>query len=321
MAGAGLDRLGTTLEGVWTLDGIVGRGATSVVYSARHTSGRRAAMKVMHRECASDHEMRLRFRNEARIAARVRHPNVVDVWGSSNTDDGMPVLVSELLEGVTLGRHVRRTAPSVAVVVHLALQLLDAVQACHDAGVLHRDLKPSNVVILKNGTLKLLDFGVAKEVDKRGMTQRRLALGTPSYMAPEQARAEAQDQRTDVFGAGATLYPLFTGAAPHDGDEDCALDRAANQSPSPLLMAAPDLPRALAHAIDRAMSRDADRRWQSIAEFRAALVLVARGLLHEESGTMPALTRHNTLPATPSSITYARETSETIPPPPRVHVG
>jgi eukaryotic-like serine/threonine-protein kinase len=311
------DRLGSLLDGVWLLDGIVGRGATSVVYSAMHATGRRGAMKIMHRRCAADHDLRLRFRNEARLAASVRHRNVVEVWGSATTHDGVPVIAMELLEGMTLARYVRKTSPSVLRVVQVALDLLDSVQACHDAGILHRDLKPSNAFIQNDGVLKLLDFGVAKQLANRGVTAGRMAIGTPSYMAPEQARALEHDRRTDVFGVGATLYALFTGAVPHEGDEDGALDRAARQSPSPLLMAAPGLPQSLAHAIDRAMARDPAWRWQTVSDFRAALLAVVRELSAEQSGSMPALVRIKTLPSTPSALMYAREHSETLPPPQR----
>jgi serine/threonine protein kinase len=138
-----------------------------------------------------------------------------------------------------------------------------------------------------------------------------LAIGTPSYMAPEQARAQLQDARTDVFGVGATLYAVFTGAGPHDGDDECALDRAARQSPSPLLMAAPNLPRALARAIDRAMAHDPSRRWQTAQELRDALNPIARALSRERSASKPALARVKTPRATQTAVTTMRENRET----------
>ena len=306
-------RVNTTIGAAWTLEAVVGEGATAIVYAARHTQGRRAAIKILRRELAADAEIRRRFDREVELGRSVRHPNVIDIWGLAQTDDGVPAMLMELLEGETWAQRSRREAPTLVTVVRVALRVLDGLSACHAKGVIHRDVKPSNVFLLTNGEVKLVDFGVARDRD-RSHTSRTIALGTPTYMAPEQARAEKwrQDERTDVFGVGATLYAVIRGAVPHGGDDDVALDRAARESPSPLVIAAPHIPRSLASAVDRAMCRDPSGRWQSARSFRAALEVVEADLLATDRPSRAAICTTRTM-ATPIVIDEVRESRETLP--------
>jgi serine/threonine-protein kinase len=269
-------RVGETVGGAWTIESVIGSGATSVVHRARHPSGQRVAMKILLRACVSDHEVRERFVRESDMLRRVRHPNVVQAIGAANTDDGVPVLMMELLEGRTLAELVRREPITILRAVDVAVAVLRALAACHERGVIHRDVKPTNVFVTHEGRIKLVDFGVAR-LSGRGETQRRLAIGTLAFMSPEQARGDAQGVTADVYGVGAMLYSLLTGEAPRRGEKD--LGRIGREGVVPLTLSAPALPRSLAAVVDRAMSWDGSERWQSARAFEDALQAIPRGQL------------------------------------------
>jgi eukaryotic-like serine/threonine-protein kinase len=307
------DRTGTTVADAWTLERVVGHGATALVYAARHTSGRVGAMKVLRRSLAGHAETIARFRREAGVAATVCHPNVVSVWGLAETDDGVPLVAMELLEGETLAERLHKSALPLVDVRALGLQLLDAVAACHSVGVIHRDLKPDNVFVTTDGTVKLLDFGVARPANS-GVTARRLAIGTPEFMAPEAARGECSDRRVDVFCVGALLRSLITGRLPRQAvSGERTLRTAAREALSPLELAAPDVPRALSRVIDRACAWEPGNRWQSAETFHEALALVSEHELMGADGE-PSIRYDDrqTYPATPSAI-MASEGRPTLP--------
>jgi len=304
-------REGTTIAGVWQLEHLLGRGATALVYAARHTGGTVSAVKILRKTMVEDQAIVLRFLREASLASRVRHPSVVEVWGATRTDDDVPAIMMELLQGETLAARVARGPHRVSEAVAITIAVLRGVGACHEVGIVHRDLKPSNVFLTHTGATKLLDFGVARVVGSLP-TSRRMAIGTPAFMSPEQARGAPVDARTDVFCVGMLLHSLIVGRLPRGGDDDRVLATAAREGVRPLVLAAPHVPRALALAVDRAVSWAPEARWPSASAFADALSAVelddAPCLIFEDDRTLPdtptamrALERRSTVPARSSN--------------------
>lgn len=308
--GGAADSLGGREQvGAFRLERLLGKGGTALVYAAVQRSGATCALKILRRELLADRAAVERFEQEAALAARVRHPSVVEVFGTTRAGDDTPAIMMELLEGETLSSRIARGPVRVQEAIAIGVAVLCAAEACHAAGVVHRDIKPSNVFLTHAGP-KLLDFGVARAISRsrsdRPEHSRRLAIGTPAYMAPEQARAAAVDARTDVFCAGMMLHALVIGRTLRAGDEERALRRAACEGVPPLVLTAPGLPRALALAIDRALSFAPDARWPSARAFADALAAVdlATGCeIFEEEPTLPgrpaalrALSRNSTVP-------------------------
>lgn len=300
-------RVGTTIDGAWTIERAIGVGATAIVYAARHRSGNVAAMKILRRDHLDDLDALTRFVREAEVARRIRHPSIVEVWGLSTTDDGVPVIVMELLDGETLSQRLRRGPQPVREAVALGIDILRGVAVCHAQGVLHRDLKPSNVFVTNDGTAKLLDFGVARGRDQ-SPTSRRMAVGTPAFMAPEQARGGQVDARADVFCVGAILHTLITGALPRHGNEERVLAAAAREGVRPLALAAPHVPLGVAEVVDKALAWSPESRWESATAFADALAAIdLTGFVpREQIITVPctplamsALQRNSTVPEVP----------------------
>ena len=203
---------------------VIGRGAMGTVYAAVHpVIERRVAIKVLRRDLSERTDTVMRFVQEARAVNRVRHPGIVDVFGYGMTDDGACFLVMELLDGETLGDQLARGRLSIAQACSVLIEISNALEAAHAAGVVHRDLKPDNVFMVGGHHVKLLDFGIAKLTAPTASapleyTLPGQAIGTPTYMAPEQARGGAIDGRTDVYALGALAFELLCGQPPFVGD-------------------------------------------------------------------------------------------------------
>ena len=207
------------------------------VYEAEHIDiGRRVALKILHPAYSQTPDLVERLRREARAASKIAHPNVVDVTDSGTTPDGAFFFVMEYLEGIELGELIYREGKlDVARSLHIGAQIARAIQAAHEVNVIHRDLKPENVLILtrdgQKDFVKVLDFGIAKsgkdtdienEKDTNGDLRRRLTspgmtMGTPEYMAPEQAAGRPADPRSDVYAVGGLVYEMLSGKAPYEG--------------------------------------------------------------------------------------------------------
>lgn len=197
----------------------LGRGLTGTVWRARDDAGRMVAVKVLHREWADHPEMRERFEREARAAAVCTHPGVVAPIEIGALADGRPYIVMELVDGPSLEEVLALGPLSEARATELGGQLADALAAVHRAGVVHRDVKPGNIRIGRDGRARLLDFGVARQVDvdEPRLTQGGLTVGTPHYMAPEQCTGEVVTGRSDVYALGCVLYRMLTGTVPFEG--------------------------------------------------------------------------------------------------------
>jgi serine/threonine-protein kinase len=273
---------GAVLDGRWRIEALLGSGGMGAVYRAEHVHvGRKAAVKVLHADLRRSADERERFRREARVASKLRSPHVVEVLDFGEDDAGRAYLAMELLEGESLRAVLEREgrlAPARAV--RLLRQLLEGLAAAHEAGIVHRDLKPENLWLSGSGAgeaLKVLDFGIAKWSEPRAdsaRTQAGLVLGTPEYLAPEQAVGGEVDRRADLYAAGILAFVMLTGHHPFDTSDIRALvaAHAFERVPS-LSSAAPELAAwpKLVDFVARATEKERALRAGSAAELLAAL--------------------------------------------------
>jgi len=271
--------IGAVLGGSYEVIRMVGEGGMGRVYEARHQrlTSKRFAVKMLHPDLARQPDVVTRFQREAEASSVVSHPNVVDVFDVSSSADGRPYIVAELLQGEELGNHLDRVkvmTPSAAA--HVVRQVCAALGAAHASGIVHRDVKPENVFLTGDGAhVKVLDFGISKVGDnKDGLTKTGTVMGTPDYMAPEQARGDKVDARADIYAAGAILYRAVTGKKPFEGLDDpmATLTAVLTQEPPRPTELNPGVPLALELVIQKAMAKNPAERFQSMAELDAALV-------------------------------------------------
>jgi serine/threonine protein kinase len=287
-------RVGTTLLGKYRLDAVLGIGGMSTVYAATHRNAKRVAVKILHPELAMSTTVRSHFQSEGYAANSVGHPGVVRIDDDDITEDGSALLVMELLDGIiveALRRRFRdRLPPSAAL--NIGLQLLEVLEASHANGIVHRDLKPANLFMLRDGALKVLDFGIARVRDLAASggypdTETGALLGTPGFMAPEQAlgRLEEIDARTDLWAVSATLFTLLTGESVHGARSLGELRICAGRGEvRPLRIVAPEIPCRIADAIGKGLSADRAGRWTDAVAMGEAL----RSACVEAFGCLPA---------------------------------
>ena len=267
-------RVGQTLRGKWRLDALVGVGGMASVYAATHRNGYRGAVKIPHRHVAADPTLRLRFLVEARSTNVIRHPGVVAVLDDDESEEGEPFLVMELLEGTTAEEAFRSSGPfSWEEVLRVAGGLLEALAAAHELGIVHRDIKPDNVFLCNDGRVKILDFGIARTEEGASLTQTGATLGTPAYMAPEQAigQRERIGKATDVWAVGATMFTLLTGRFVHQGASINETLILAATCKAPSIGTLRPLPPGVTSLIDKALSFEPEHRFQDAGAMLAAL--------------------------------------------------
>ncbi|MEZ4400273.1 MAG: serine/threonine-protein kinase [Kofleriaceae bacterium] len=281
--------IGLIIDGRYRVVELVGEGGMGKVYLAEHVDiGKRVALKVLHPSYSRMPDLVERFRREARAASKIGHPHIVDVTDSGTTGDGSAYFVMEFLEGVELGGVIEREgALDVARATRIAQQICRALAAAHAAGIIHRDLKPENVYLtIRDGTtdfVKVLDFGIAKtteaeEARERKLTSPGMAMGTPEYMAPEQAAGRPADARCDVYALGAILYEMLTGVPPYQGDNFMEiLTKKATVDPVAPIHLRSTIPPAVSALVMQAMSRNPDDRPSSMEAFEYALTKCMAG--------------------------------------------
>ena len=283
-------RLGTVLKGKWRLDAVIGIGGMASVYAATHRNQARVAIKLLHAEVALDAEVTARFLREGYVANAVGHPGTVNVLDDDISDDKAPFLVMELLIGQTLDTMLAMEPDGIAAreVLPLLDQLLDVLTAAHEKGIVHRDLKPENLFLTSEGRLKVLDFGIARlrelSVQSVSATQNGSVLGTPAFMAPEQAlgRWNDVDGRTDIWSVGATAFTLLTGRHVHEAaslQEQLVL--SATRPAQPVREVVPHVPEELARVVDQALSFSRTERFADARAMRSALRAASAALLGE----------------------------------------
>jgi len=258
----------------------VGRGGMGVLYRGKDpVLDREVAIKLMSGDFSADEAARARFFREARAAARLQHRNIVTIYEFAEDELGTPYIAMEFLRGRSLAA--RMTAPPPLTLVQnldVLTQLCTGLHYAHEQGIVHRDVKPGNIWMMDDGTVKLLDFGIAK-IAASTMTNSGHVLGSAAYMAPEQVAGREIDGRADVFAAGVVLYELVARRKPFEGDAPTAvMMRIIKDDPPPIRNYAPDIPVSLVNAVNRALQKDPDRRFMHAGDFGAELRLIRLAL-------------------------------------------
>ena len=289
-----------TRVGDYEILGLLGAGGMGAVYRVRNAVSERVdAMKVIAGVSGSP-DLAERFLREIKLQARLRHPNIASLYTAFHHQDQL-IMVMEFVEGATVDVHVARGPLSVGTALKWISQVLSALEYAHGLGVVHRDIKPTNIAVTPEETAKLLDFGIAREIDERGLTATGSAIGSLHYMSPEQLSGLPLDGRSDVYAVGLTLYEMVTGRRAVAGENNWAVMQAQMQSqPPPPAELNAAVPPALSAAIMRAISKRADERFQTAAQLAGALAAVQAPV----TGSAPWLGGARA-PAQPASATAA----------------
>jgi predicted Ser/Thr protein kinase len=280
--------VGELIAGRYELEELVGSGGMSSVYRAHdRLLERTVALKILHEQFTRDDDYVERFRREARAVAQLAHPNIVTVIDRGE-QDGRQFIVFEYVDGMNLKELMTQEGPlSPREAIELALQVARGLSFAHESGLVHRDVKPQNVLLDADGRAKVTDFGIAHAVDVDGMTITGTIMGTSNYIAPEQARGQPVDEQTDVYSLGCVLYELLAGDVPFDGDNFVAVAMRHVNDPVPSVRdVRPDVPPRLDWAIQQAMAKDHEERFESMADFAAELESCHAELDGNEGATM-----------------------------------
>ncbi|CAN5725655.1 Stk1 family PASTA domain-containing Ser/Thr kinase [soil metagenome] len=257
----------------------IGAGGMAEVYRGFDSVlNRTVAIRVLLPQFARDTSFVHRFRREAQAAARLNQPNIVGVY-DTGADDGTQYIVMEFIEGRTLAEFIGAgRSPTPVQAAEIAQKICDAIAAAHAQGVIHRDIKPGNVMVTRDGTVKVMDFGIARMLGPETAPQTSAVLGTASYLSPEQAQGTPVDARTDIYSLGAVLYELLTGRPPFMGDSPVAVAyKQVNETPALPSSLNPAVPAPLDAVVMKALSKNPSNRYQSAEEFSADLARVIAG--------------------------------------------
>jgi len=316
-------RIGSTLRDTWRLESLIGVGGMAAVYVGAQAIGRRDAIKILHPEVARSADLRARFEQEARLLSNFRHPGAVEVLFMGTTDDGAPFIVMELLDGESLSAHAKRIGDmSVDAMLRAVDEVLAVLAAAHEQNIIHRDIKLDNVFVLRNGHVKVLDFGIARIRNSPHAVQTRMGsmLGTLPYMPPEQIRGGEIDGRADLFAVGVMMFRILTKRRIHEANTDAEmLVKMSTEPAPPLASILPSAPASLCAVVDRALAFRQERRYPDARTMQRDVQALLRGesppyaMEKLAAGDMP-----NALipPAAAPSLMALGEAPTVRPPPP-----
>ncbi|MDE6657234.1 MAG: protein kinase [Oscillospiraceae bacterium] len=260
--------IGRKLDGRYEITELIGVGGMADVYKATDMiDNKTVAVKILKREYAENEEFLRRFRNESKMIASLSHPNVVKVYdvGFSNK---LQFIVMEYINGITLKEYIENEEVLTwQDSVHFVIQVLRALQHAHDKGIVHRDIKPQNIMMFEDGTIKVMDFGIAKSAREQAFTATDQTIGTVHYISPEQARGDQTDEKSDIYSVGVMFYEMLTGRKPFDSDKPVtiAVMHMKNMPKRPRAIN-PDIPAGLEEIILRAMEKDPENRYQTASD-------------------------------------------------------
>lgn len=262
-----MDRyIGKFLDNRYELLEVIGTGGMAVVYKARcHRLNRLVAVKILKRELAQDAEFRRRFHDESQAVAMLSHPNIVAVYDVSHSDD-LDYIVMELIDGITLKQYMQKKGAPLnwREALHYITQIMRGLSHAHSRGIIHRDIKPHNIMVLRDGSVKVADFGIARLTSANQSSLTQEALGSVHYISPEQARGSHIDARSDIYSAGVVLYEMTTGRLPFEGESPVSVAiQHINSIPLSPRDINPDIPEALQEITMKAMCPDPNERYLS----------------------------------------------------------
>ena len=260
--------IGKKLDGRYELLELIGVGGMADIYRARDiVEDRIVAVKILKTEFAGSEEFLRRFRNESKAIALLSHPNIVKIYDVGFTDK-VQFIVMEYVDGITLTDYIEQQGVlKWRDAVHFTIQILKALQHAHDRGIVHRDIKSSNVMLLADGTIKVMDFGIARFNRENNKTVSEKTIGSVHYISPEQARGDITDERSDIYSVGVALYEMLTGKKPFDGDSPVSIALMHMQStPKKPTELNSTIPEGLEQIVLRAMQKDPAQRYQTAGE-------------------------------------------------------
>jgi serine/threonine protein kinase len=274
--------------GDYEILGILGAGGMGKVYKVRNTiSDRVEAMKILLPDLAGQKDLADRFLREIKVLASLHHPNIASLRTALTLDNQL-VMIMEFVDGVTLSSRLHQGAIPPALAVKYIDQVLDALSYAHKQNIIHRDIKPANMMLTADGTVKLMDFGIARSASDRSLTMTGTTLGSLNYMPPEQVKGDPADNRSDLYSLGVSLYEMVTGQLPFTAESNYAMMAAHLQEvPKPPIVLRPGIPQTLNQIIVMALAKDPGQRFQSADAFRGALKSVPAQGAATQAGADP----------------------------------
>lgn len=271
--------IGKKLDGRYLIESLIGVGGMANVYKGRDVrTGNQIAVKVLKEEFLDNEELVRRFKNESKAISILNHPNIVKVYDVSVTDQ-LQYIVMEYIDGITLKEYLkqRNGALTWKEVVHFATQVLSALDHAHSKGIVHRDVKPQNIMLQADGSIKMMDFGIARFSRAQSQTVSDKAIGSVHYISPEQAKGDHTDARTDIYSVGVMMYEMLSGKLPFDGTGAVSIAiMQISEKPKPLAEVAPNIPVGLRQITEKAMEKDPADRYQSVQEMLDAIAAFRR---------------------------------------------